>query len=156
MLKFEETKLDLDDILIEPMVRTLVDSRSKVNPFTKDGTLPLITAPMDTVVSYENAYIFHSNKIQVCLPRGFKPEKCINYKKMSGVFFSVSLKEFEEVFLENTIEVEDDNKVHVLIDISNGHMKSLLNATQKAKEKYRNRLCIMVGNIANPKKYAAL
>jgi len=52
-----------------------LNSRSEANPFNEDGFLPLITAPMYSVVDESNYQLFLNNKVQVCLPRGLGKTK---------------------------------------------------------------------------------
>ena len=54
----ENFLFDFDDLLIEPAHRTPIKSRKEVNPKRASGWMPLMTAPMDTVVTRENAFKF--------------------------------------------------------------------------------------------------
>lgn len=44
-------------------------------------------------------------------------------------------------------------KIHVCIDIANGHMSELLDTIKKIKQFYNDKVIIMSGNIANPNTY---
>lgn len=134
-------KFDFNDILIKPTTTSKIDSRQDINPFT-NGFLPLITAPMDTVINQSNRKIFEDLKIITCLPRGEKNE--------SG-FTSFSLNEIEQHCDKDRL---NPNGMY-LIDIANGHMEKLLVVTRKVKEKYPS-LKLMVGNVANPRTYLKL
>lgn len=139
-------KFDLNDILIEPKKITNISSREEILPFDSYGFLPLITAPMDTVISKINQDIFSGNRIMSCLPRGeYLPDHKI------GVFHSYSLNEFDS--LVNTKELNENG--WYLIDIANGHMDKLLHLTRKVKTLYP-KITLMVGNIANPETYCLL
>lgn len=147
-------KLDFDDLLIQPVATTDIKSRTEVNPFDKNGMLPLITAPMDTVVDENNADLFHNNKINVCLPRG---EKRTNV----SMFQSYSLEQFVDTFLKfkdgsQTKWANDELPICVLIDTANGHISELIDVTKKAKNLYGDNMILMVGNIANPNTYRIL
>jgi IMP dehydrogenase/GMP reductase len=146
---------DFDDLLIQPAPITSIRSRSQVTPyyleFLEQGSyrnwLPLMTAPMDTVIDGRNHHYFSELGIMPVLPRINQPDSShVNYDH----FLSYSLTDFDRLFLENTIEIPDGYQVHALIDIANGHMKDLKESTKSAKQKYGNRLVLMVGNIANP------
>jgi GMP reductase len=137
---------DFDDLLIEPAPITSIRSRKQVNPYYGDK-LPLMTAPMDTVVDGKNHHYFTDLGITVVLPRINKPDGShVSYDH----FLSYSLTDFDRLFLLDTIEIPEGKQVHALIDIANGHMGDLLKSTKEAKLKYGNSLVLMVGNIANP------
>lgn len=150
-------KFDFDDLLIEPEIQTNIITRSEINhrygafkgPF---GHLPIIAAPMDTVVSLKNCNKFTSNGISVCLPRG---EKLNGHGNVGSkmIFNSYSLMEFTENFIAKKADAYPS---HVLIDIANGHMSDLVYVTLKAKEYYGKTMQLMVGNVANPETYKLL
>ncbi len=146
----KDIKVDFNDILIKPSVTTDIMSRSEVNPFDKNGFLPLFTAPMDTVVDSTNADLFHNSKINICLPRG---EKRTN----NMMFESYSLAQFKTEFYDkNGIDTLDNLPVYVLIDTANGHIQELVNMVKFSKEFYGEKMKLMVGNIANPDTYKLL
>jgi GMP reductase len=135
------TKFDFNDILIKPATLSKINSRKEVNPFY-NGYLPLITAPMDSVINEHNETLFDELKILTCSPRG---------EKNTTGFISYSLSEFEELFDKKEL-VENG---YYLIDIANGHMNKLLDVVKKTKTTYPN-LILMVGNVANPNTYEKL
>lgn len=142
---------DFDDILIQPEYKTTIDSRSEIN--TRYGDyLPLMTAPMDTVVNEENKEVFHILGIRPVMPRISNPNK--NYVS-SNEFLSYSLTDFEKIFLDNTPE-RKYTKMFALIDVANGHMDSVYQLAKSAKIKYEDDLILMVGNVANPSTYERL
>lgn len=134
-----ENKFDFNDILILPAKVSTISSRKDINPFY-DGFLPLITAPMDTVVGEVNNQLFTLLNVRTCLPRG---------EENPYGFNSFSLAEIETNF--TTL----DPKGMYLIDIANGHMENLVTMTKKIKRKYP-KIQLMVGNVANPETYLAL
>jgi IMP dehydrogenase/GMP reductase len=133
-------KLDWNDITIVPACISEIESRNEVNPYI-NGKLPLFTAPMDTVISLENMDKFYEQGINICLPRGLKTNN-INY------FMSYGLDEIIDI-------VENDKDIHnkVLIDVANGNMIRLYNISKKIKDKYNDKIELMIGNIANPETY---
>ena len=136
-----ENKFDFNDILIKPSVTSTIDSRKTINPFY-DGFLPLITAPMDTVIDANNERRFRNLKINTCMPRG---EASIDS------FNSFSIDEITLKYYEGSLELNGK----YLIDIANGHMEKLLKITKSIKKDYP-KLTLMVGNVANPQTYALL
>jgi GMP reductase len=145
----KDIKVDFNDILITPAIVTDIRSRSEVNPFKENGLLPIITAPMDTVVDESNSDLFMSHKLNICLPRGEK-------RTQNNMFQAYSLTQFvDEFILKNVIDTIDE-PIHVLIDTANGHILELIEATRVAKETYGNKMVLMVGNIANPHTYKLL
>lgn len=136
-----DTKFDFNDILIKAASTSDIDSRKTINPFY-NGFLPLITAPMDTVIDTYNEHMFSNLRINVCMPRG---EFSING------FLSYSIDEFYDRYI--TSALKHDGKY--LIDVANGHMKKLLTITSEVKLHYPN-ITLMVGNVANPETYKLL
>lgn len=143
-------KIDFNDILIQPAITTYIDSRKSINPFDKNGMLPIFAAPMDTVVNDINYIDFLENKIKVCFPR----EKNYHPSGHNEIFISVSLDEFIKIYVEKNQEI--DSIHHVLIDIANGHMIKMIDAVKKSKKIYGDRLFIMAGNVAHPDAYKEL
>jgi IMP dehydrogenase/GMP reductase len=139
---------DFDDILIQPADITHIESRSEINTRYRDY-LPLMTAPMDTVVSQVNKQLFDDLGIRVALPRISNPDN--NYVS-SSEFLSYSLTDFEKIFLDRTPE-RKYKKMFALIDVANGHMENVYEFAKSAKIKYEDDLVLMVGNVANPDTY---
>ena len=77
-------KFDFDDILIVPKVHGDISSRYK--DIILPDKLPLFTAPMDTVVNYENKNIFLENKINVVLPRTVPYLQFLAKEVVAGIF----------------------------------------------------------------------
>lgn len=142
-------KFDFNDILLVPETISSINSRKEVNPYDENGMLPIMTAPMDTVIDMKNFKTFVDNKIYSILPRGISGATgSIN----KFVWQSYGLEEFEEVFTTKKIDPieHEDEKYYALIDTANGHMQKLFSLAKKAKEMYGDKLVLMVGNIANP------
>jgi GMP reductase len=157
-----ETKMDFNDLLIQPAVTTDVVSRQEINPFI-EGFLPLFAAPMDTVVNEDNSELFLKNKINVCIPRGRKL-----YSIDANKFASVSLDDFINDYIAGgngkgkiySLVQEDygcsPGMLYVLIDVANGHMKKMEEAIKTAKKIYGSNIFIMAGNVAHPGAYENL
>lgn len=137
-------KFDFNDILICPSIQTSISSREDIDIYYPDGNLPIITAPMDTVISSENEHFFTSNRIITCLPRGEKT-------KYNGIE-SYSLRDIEKMF--NSGELKKHSGY--LIDVANGHINDLENITRIIKNKYGDDIYLMVGNVAHPNTYRIL
>lgn len=137
-------KLDFDDILICPAIQTSISSREDIDIYYPDGNLPIITSPMDTVISSENEHFFTSNRIITCLPRGEKT-------KYNGIE-SYSLRDIEKMF--NSGELKKHSGY--LIDTANGHISDLETITREIKNKHGDSIYLMVGNVAHPKTYTIL
>ncbi len=152
---FNETKhFDFDDILIIPNVATTINSR--YSDIVLPPKLPLFTAPMDTVVDYNNMNVFIENKINVCLPRTINYNFIINnnhilqYIINNNIFISLGFDDIEQELKTKFVRFHPNP--HILIDVANGHMLKIIEYAKKIKE-YRPDAIIMVGNIANPHAY---
>jgi IMP dehydrogenase/GMP reductase len=140
-------KFDFNDILIKPAKLSSIESRKNINPFY-NGYLPLITAPMDTVINAETTQQYIDLKIIPCLPRG---EQWVDGHKFS----SYSLTEIDNM-INASGRVEYSKKSgYYLIDIANGHMEKVLSSVTSFKKIFP-KTKLMVGNVANPKTYSVL
>lgn len=142
-----EQLYDFDDLLIEPAVLSSIRSRSEINVKNLYGYLPLMTAPMDTVVDENNFHLFSKHGILPVLPRVMNPSKDHFDVNM---FLSYGLDDFKKMFLDTKIYVPDGSRIMALIDVANGHMRDLHEMTRRAKTLYGYSMCLMVGNVANP------
>ena len=145
-----ESLFDFDDLLIEPSVFSPITSRKEINIKNIFGNLPLMTAPMDTVVNRSNFHYFKEMNIMPVLPRIFSPDKSW---VDTGIFLSYSMEDFERIFLETQIHIPDERRILALIDVANGHMSELYEMAKRAKKKYGYNMCLMIGNVANPKTF---
>ena len=146
----KEVMYSYEDISIKPSVLSYVSHRSDVNVLDKNGFLPLFTAPMTKVVGESSYDTFVNNKIYAIMPRNVDYNKRLSYLE-EGKWVAFSLNEFEDLFTKEKKEYK--NKIKVLIDIANGHIKRLYDAVSISKKIYGNNIVIMVGNIANPLTY---
>ena len=142
----KQTLYDFDDLLITPAVLSTIRSRKDVKPKIKN-MLPIMTAPMDTVINQGNYKLFIKNGIMPVLPRTTNPG--VN----TEVFQSYGLDDFKNTFLNTHLKIESLKTVYALIDVANGHMEHLYTMAKLAKERYGYKLCLMVGNVANPKTF---
>lgn len=108
--------------------------------------LPIFTAPMTTVVGKNVMEEYQKNEIIPILPR---PESLEDRLGNSG-WSAFSLEEFKTYYV---VSPSLPLCIHALIDIANGHMRSLYELVRKAKDKWGDSLTVMVGNIANPETY---
>lgn len=146
MLK-KDIKYSYRDITIVPAKVSEIEHRKDCNPFYPSGTLPLFTAPMDSVVGLENYELYEQHKIIPIIPRTVSLEQRLEVAK-TGRWVAYGLDEFEKIF---TVQNPGEG-YKALIDVANGHMKKLYTLVKKAKALNPN-LTVMIGNIANPETY---
>jgi len=145
-MKDLKPQFDFDDVLIVPKVKTHISSRYK--GIILPRSLPLFTAPMDTVVDTENMFTFIENGIGVTLPRTVKRE---DYHLVPrGVFVSMG---FEDLDFELKTSLRNlPTELSVVIDVANGHMQKVFDYCREIK-RLRPDIVLMVGNIGNPETY---
>ena len=119
-----KNKFDFNYILIQPAKVSTISSRKDINPFY-DGFLPLITAPMDTVVSEKNNSLFTLLNVRTCLPRGEKNELG---------FISYSLDEIEKIVVKEILENARENQ-----NTTTNQLNKLL-GTEKKEFKIQNNI----------------
>lgn len=143
-----DIKFDFDDLLIIQKDSSDITSRQNVSIFDENYMLPLITAPMDTVVGIENVELFIENKIVPIIPRGVDLSYC---EYDSDTWVAYGLKDYIE-FINNP-NLDKNKTYKILIDIANGNMKSMHDLITKGKSILGDKLILMVGNVANPETY---
>jgi IMP dehydrogenase/GMP reductase len=168
----KDLKFDLEDITLIPETQTNIESRKECNiflEFNEHAFLPIMAAPMDTVVDAHNLTDYYDNSIIACLPRGVHKYKQEYSFLEKYIFHSFGLNEIEKdlewfEILNPKLPIiqympsSDDvfyKHPNILIDIANGHMTKLVPLIKKIKLYFPNKI-IMVGNIANPATYKIL
>ncbi len=145
-----------EDVTLPPSYISNIDSRSEIN----DINSLLYTAPMDTVVGdMTSLNVFSSIDINTVTVRGFWKDNSV------GDFIyphrvSLTLQEFKEFLLGSGKITKFLNsykdkfgKYIILVDLANGHMKSLYDLSKEAKERWGHQIDLMIGNIAHPYTY---
>lgn len=148
MLNKEKTLYSLSDVAIMPATISNIDHRCECNPYYEDGKLPIFTAPMPCVVDAETYDRFEHYGIHTILPRTENIDYRLSVCNQQWCAFS--LNEFKEHFID---EFVSEGNIYALIDVANGNMWRLYEMSRVAKENYRDRLKLMVGNIANPETF---
>jgi len=134
---------DFDNLLIEPVPVSDIYSRKDIDIYNC-GDLPIMTAPMDTVIDSNNKDMFRNCDVVICLPRNVK-------SKYNDEFESISLDDFEFMYMHSLFLPGKS----YLVDIANGHMHKLECLVGAVKEEFPS-IILMVGNIANPETYKRL
>jgi len=163
-----DLKFDLDDIVIKPAEGSDITSRSCCNTtkeFHRRNMLPLMSSPMDTVVSSDNYKWFLINDIIPCLPRGTRLSAIHKVFHEKMFFQSFGLNEIEDqlhyIFKKGDIDLKNGvshdfwSYPNVLIDMANGHMNKLVDIVKEMKRRSPD-ITLMVGNVANPETFANL
>lgn len=145
----KKPKYSYNDISVIPCELSDVSSRTECNALDESGMLPIFTAPMTSVVGLENYEEFEKNHIYSILPRTVDIRTRLSHPK----WCAYSLSEFKENYVDAN-DLPANRKV--LIDIANGHMKSLCDLIKLARDKWGQNLQIMAGNIANPRTFLEL
>lgn len=143
--------VSLDQIALIPTPLSNVDSRKEVNPFDKNGKLPVFVAPMTCIVDRDNYDLFNSRSYAV-LP--VRPDSYFGTANLSDGWFACPFDHFKKL----ATTARDNNKVDegkyfICVDMANGHMVHLYEYVRKFKHYYPNAK-VMVGNIANSYTYA--
>lgn len=131
-----------------------LNSRSEANPYNEDGFLPLITAPMSSVLDENNYTMFQNAKIRLCFPRTADMDKVGDYTWKSS-FHAISLEDFIRDYVDNKRPVTF-TPAYRCIDTANGNIPVLHEAIRKAKEIHGNNLVIMAGNVASVEAFLEL
>lgn len=150
-------KFDLNDIVLIPAEKSDITSRKECIIINGDKELPLMAAPMDTVVSKKNYLEYLGNNIVPCIPRGVDD---VHGWATHFFFKSFGLSEIEKQLTDYKIDLVNGYGAFytypmVLIDIANGHMGKLIPLIEDIKRLWPE-LKLMVGNVANPETFVNL
>lgn len=149
------TKFDFNDILINPERITDISSRYADINNRRNGMLPLMTAPMDTVVGLENVFDYLKHGVMVILPRTIKYEDYLKFRAKykithsENIFVSFGLNEIIDIIQNDQTIQYFNNQENILIDIANGHMRKIADVCKTIYKK-RPDIKLIVGNIGNP------
>lgn len=124
-----------------------INSREECIPFLENGMLPLITAPMYSVVDENNYKTFIDNKVNVCLPRNVEFKNRLSFTENKSIFISYSLNDFIKNYILKPIKLNDME--YICIDTANGNMQKLHDIIIEAKRIYDDKLIIMAGNVSS-------
>ena len=144
----------LEDISIIPAEKTDIISRSECNPYRENiertglQRLPVITAPMSCVLNAENYQQFIQNRVNAVIPRTVPFEDRLELSKT--IMTAFSMQEAKDILVMPEKELR---KWCILIDMANGHMNAEIQLGKQLRERYKDRLILMGGNIANPNTY---
>lgn len=141
------------DLTIIPAVVSDIDSRKTIDIYDENGMEPIFTAPMASVVNEKNFDIWQKNKINAIIPRTV-PYSIRFEHIQKGNWVALSKKEFKKLFVSSAGIAGSTYKV--CIDLANGHMESLyddINAAKEISHQIGYTLVIMTGNIALPQTY---
>lgn len=142
--------------MIKQAKLSTIDSRTQCKPYMLNEMLPLITAPMYSVVNETNYKKFIDNNINVCLPRNIGFDNELSLMKDEKLFVSCSLDDFINNYTLRINEITEDKIECICIDTANGNMARLHNAIIAAKKLHGSNLIIMAGNVASLKAFSAL
>jgi len=149
----KDVKYSLQDFVIVPEVLSSIEHRGDIKVNYDNGYYPLITSPMESVISQYNYQEFEKNHIMAVIPRTTTNPINARLTLCSKVFCAFSLSEAEQYFVSTPDDIINFDNCKICIDMANGHMKKLYDIAKQIKDIYPN--CqLMVGNIANPKTYA--
>lgn len=156
----DDVKLDFSDVLIKPK-RSKLSSRSEVslertfkflNSKKEWNGIPIFAANMDTVGTFSMSRNLSKQKISTCLHKHYKAEEYIEFFKDE-----VNLKYswYTSGILEDDISkmfliIEKTNIDKVCIDVANGYSENFLDKIKKIREKVKDKVSIMVGNVVTP------
>ena len=132
-----------------------LNSRSEAIPYLEDGFLPLITAPMSSVVDHTNYQVFWESKINICFPRTADLDQVHNDPCYKDSFHAVSLDDFTTSFITNKNPI-GSRPYKRCIDTANGNMPALHDAIKRAKEIHGDSLVIMAGNVSSVEAFVEL
>lgn len=149
-----EKLLDFSDIALMPGIVNsgVIEDKYDFGVLDSDGTasLPIFTAPSDSVVGMANFRVYEEVGIKPVLPRSVPLEQRLDM--CQRVFVAFTMKEVEENFIGRG-KRNSQYQFHICIDNGNGHDTKLIQLGSKLKQLYQDQANVMAGNIGNAKVY---
>ena len=109
---------------------------------------------MASVTDESNYKEWIKHKLTPVVPRSIGQN--LSFKERMKIaedtFVSISLQEAEEELMKMENK-ENMNKIYICIDIANGNLANMCGVCKALKGIYKDKICIMAGNTANPKTY---
>lgn len=168
MLEEGRVLYGLDDVCIIPAKKSTIVSRSECKPFRIGGRwydtkmLPIFVAPMSCLTNTENIQNLATPctvddqgtlaGIQPILSRGTDLNTRIEHLKQ-GFWVAFGVREVSELEKRSEELLRGTISLRVCIDVANGHMDSVFEASRILRKRFGAAISIMVGNIANPETY---
>ena len=152
------TFYELEDIVLLPSQLNNGHPGDKVEFRVKDAadltgmpvSLPIFTAPMESIVRGSNIETFARQGIKPVLPGSENID--IRMKWCEYVFCAFSLQEVRNIFL-NSQPIRSQNQFHICIDAGNGHDREMFSVAQVLRRTYGNQVLLMGGNVGLPETY---
>ena len=145
----------LNELTLIPAPISNIKSRSQCNPFIKYPTnrhkLPIFIAPMTCLIDGINYKNVNERSF-------FIPILPVSKKYNDGSkLFSNKKYQWQALSLQSINKLKDSINIeecpNILIDCANGNMKKIFDIVTELKDKYKDKITIMTGNIANPETY---
>jgi len=129
-----------------------LNSRQEADPAHDNEFLPLITAPMSTVVDAYNFKIFLQEDIHVCLPRTIPLKDAIQIVEAhDSTFASINITTAKQIASREIPLIP-----RICIDTANGNMPMLHGVIYDLKSYFSDKIMIMSGNVASLNAYREL
>ena len=148
--KLAKTGYELEDVNIIQAPISYIEHRSECDPtiiMCGRKVYPVIVAPMGAVTDENNYKIWLDNGFICVVPRTVDYEKRIEISKET--FASFSLSEAKTL----SRDIDDGNTHYICIDIAHGSMYALYDTCYKLKDKFKDKIVIITGNVAVPEAY---
>lgn len=148
--KLTKVGYELESVFIVQAAKSDIEHRDECDPTIEmcgRKVFPVIVAPMGAVTDENNYKIWLDNGFICVVPRTVDFDKRIEISKETFSSFSLS----EAALLEQYL---DDGEIHyVCIDIAHGTMAKLYGICHRLTEKFKDKIVVMTGNVANPNAY---